>query len=258
MNTQTAQKEECPRIRTIDDLLSQIKYLHRRYNEHLWFRGQRDSSWGLMPSIQRYNLPETEERHITNDFRIRASQVMENAPSRKEYSAWMAHMQHYGLPTRMLDWTKSPLIAAFFAVESNATDAETDSCIWALRPGLLNRIEIGDSSLYPVDSGTAERMLQPAFTDNPVGDDRINDKMLACYSVQNNLRMYSQQSCFTIHNTRRLLTDIIQPDLLFKFIIPVDVRDAFRYDLQIFGITRGFVYPDLDNISRDLRSRYGM
>lgn len=260
MNIQVQDSIGCFTIYTFDDLIDSLGYLYDKYNEKLWFRGQKDSSWKLVPSIQRYNLSDEDERHLSHDFRILASQIMENAPSRKDFAAWMANMQHYGMPTRMLDWTKSPLIAAYFALEDKSND--TDSCIWVLRPSFLNRIEVDDPSLFEIDSGTAERMLEPAFYPDYNSDDqlreKVKDKILACYSIQNNLRMYSQQSCFTIHNTKRLLTHISEPDLLFKFIIPREAQPYFRYVLKAFSITRGAIFPDLDNISADLRSQYSI
>jgi len=50
-------------------------------------------------------------------------------------------MQHYRLPTRLLDWSFSPLIAAYFAVRET-TDADEDACIWALAPSVLVQPEL--------------------------------------------------------------------------------------------------------------------
>lgn len=252
-------------IKTLDELMNAIMELHERFKhgqssiEHLWYRGQANSAWGLFPSIQRHDLSLERERNLANDFRMKASRIMDNPPDRKNYSAWVSLMQHYGLPTRMLDWSRSPLIAAFFAVEKYREHKGTDACIWVLRPGALNMMERGESCLYASDSGTAQRMLQTAFIPHEANDITKLSSILACCSVENDLRMYSQQSCFTIHNTRQHRLDADEfKDIVFKLIIPERVRATFLYDLAVFGITEGFVYPDLEHISADLRRDYGI
>lgn len=251
-------------LNSVGELLTEFTNLQTQISpvnekEHLWFRGQKNAGWHLIPSIQRCNIDNVRERELTNDFRIRASRVMEKAPNKNDFPSWMAHMQHHGLPTRMLDWSESPLIAAFFALDTKYEKEEVeDAAIWVLRPGKLNKSEINDEHIYPLDSGTAARMLQTAFKekadrDKTDKDKEVEDKILACYSVQNDLRMYSQQSCFTIHNTQRELTEIIDAEnILYKYVIPAGARQHIRDELKILGITTKFIYPDLDHIVHDI------
>ncbi len=262
-------------INSIDDLLDFITALHiqkaveQKSNDEktgknienekyipqihtLWFRGMANKSWELLPSIQRSPERIANERFITNDFYIKAKQVMEHSPDKKNYAAWMSIMQHYGLPTRLLDWSSSPLVATFFAVEYNEKERNADACIWVLDPVKLNRYEKFGGCIYPVDADTAQHMLLPAFKGHGHHDD-LKDKILACHSTENNLRMYSQQANFTIHNTNKMLTQLDYPGLLYKIIIPAELKNKFLYDLAIFGITESFIYPDLDHISNDLK-----
>lgn len=153
------------RIHDLVELLDAVSKIQRSLiidgrTEYLWFRGQPNAEWKLIPSIQRCGLSCEEERYITNDFRIKANQIMDNPPDRRNYAAWMSIMQHYGIPTRMLDWSRSPLIAAFFAVQSHPTE---DACIWALRPGALNHLEAGEDCIYGSDMRTIDSLLQTAF-----------------------------------------------------------------------------------------------
>lgn len=242
-------------IRTIDELLNFISALEQRYHQPLWFRGVADEKWDLLPSIQRTKERLRNEQYITNDFYIKARQVMEHPPEKKNYSAWMSIMQHFGLPTRLLDWSCSPLVASFFAIEQYLGFPETNACIWVLTPRALNDAEGFGNCIYPVDADTAQNMLLPAFKE--LGHiQELADKILACHSTENNLRMYSQQAAFTIHNSYRKLTDICGPNMLFKIIIPAEERAALLYSLKVFGITEGFIYPDLDHISKDIKRNY--
>jgi hypothetical protein len=115
------------------------------------FRGQREAQWSLSTSLDRSvrrdifteypnGITVTGHDHADRDeegrknlvqFREEASHIR-NVPSSGDLGSWFALMQHYGTPTRFLDWTSSPFVAAYFAFEHEAQDAEKRSAIWAL------------------------------------------------------------------------------------------------------------------------------
>src|ERR1700722_14126426 len=101
------------------------------------FRGQRDSSWELKTSLERNSGPRPPpdaERQVLNAFQRRAPYyVGATAPLPKEDRVieWLALVQHHGGPNRLLDWTRSPFVALFFAVE-DATGPEKACAVWAL------------------------------------------------------------------------------------------------------------------------------
>lgn len=244
-------------INTIDDLRRYAGDLREKHGTRLWYRGEQDASRALVPSIQRSPRAVEVERYITNDFYIRAMQILDDPPAKHNYAGWVSIMQHYGLPTRMLDWSQSPLIAIFFATEMYEQMPGTDAAIWMLVPGLLNEAEGFGNCIYPIDADTTQEMLLPAFKHNHHNPD-LEDKILACSSTDNNLRMYAQQSNFTVHNSTKRLEDICNENMLYKIIIPCGRRRYFLESLRVFGITESSVYPDLDHISSDLRRWYGI
>lgn len=244
-------------IRTIDELLHFMNGLYEKHGRRLWYRGEEDAALTLIPSIQRSQKRLDVERYITNDFYTRARQITDNPPAKHNYAAWVSLMQHYGLPTRMLDWSESPLIAAFFATETYQTTPEKDAGIWVLAPDLLNEKEGFGRCIYPIDADTTQEMLLPAFKHNHHNPELV-DKILACSSTENNLRMYSQHSNFTVHNSLQRLDEICDENMLYKIIIPSYRKKYFIESLRAFGITESFVYPDLDHISSDLRESYGI
>ncbi len=244
-------------INTIDELLQFIKSLKDGSNLRLWFRGDDNADRPLVPSIQRTRRHLEVERFITNDFYTRAAHIMENRPEKHNYAAWVSIMQHYGLPTRMLDWSESPLIAAFFATETFAELPDSDATIWIFVPDLFNELMGFGRCIYPIDAETTQEMLLPAFKHNHHNPELV-DRILACSSIDNNLRMYSQQANFTVHNSLRKLEEICTDDMLYKIIIPNNKKKYFIESLSVFGITESYVYPDLDHISKDLRRFYNI
>ena len=243
------------KINSIDDLTEEIRKLKSIYGKQpIWFRGQEKSEWHLEPSIHRGNLLE-KENYVINDFYIYVNQIEDNAPSKENYAAWMSLMQHYGLPTRILDWSSSPLVACYFALEKNR-DKSNDSCIWVLIPRKVNIQEGFGEYVYPIDAYTVQQMLMPAFKDNVILEEKFVDKIIACHSVKKDLRMYSQQSSFTVHNSKRNLEDICDDETLFKFIIPQCCKEKIYGSVNILGISTSFIYPDMEHISRDIIKKY--
>jgi len=100
------------------------------------FRGQRCESWGLKAGIERQrclfnvkreDLPEYEWK-IVREFRRRAHIYISNPPDDDDTVEWLALLQHHGGPTRLLDFTYSPFVATFFALE----EADGDAAVWAI------------------------------------------------------------------------------------------------------------------------------
>ncbi len=108
----------------------------------LWvFRGQADSQWGLETTFERegkrHSLDSyffnTCEENILKEFQRQSNQYLKNLPEINAYIDWLALIQHYGGPTRLLDFTYSFYVAAFFAIKN----AVSDSAIWAINVNYL-------------------------------------------------------------------------------------------------------------------------
>src|SRR5437762_2884401 len=84
------------------------------------FRGLRNPNWSLDTTLERASrrhgiCPKAYEKAIVREFQRHAPAYLSRVPSCDDYVEWLALMQHYGAPTRFLDFTKSFWIALFFA-----------------------------------------------------------------------------------------------------------------------------------------------
>jgi hypothetical protein len=104
------------------------------------FRGQSNSSWGLKSSFERAaediesNKWPILEQNMLLEFKRHAHHFLNHVPKDNSLVEWLAIMQHYGCPTRLLDFTRSPYIALFFAIEN----ASSNSAIWAINTKSYN------------------------------------------------------------------------------------------------------------------------
>jgi FRG domain len=94
-------------IASVNELIQLVDATFKSTKTRWWFRGQRDFSWNLLPKVRR-GYTRQQERYLTNLFYTRAQTRHAVCPAADDYAGWLAMMQHFGLPTRLLDWTISP------------------------------------------------------------------------------------------------------------------------------------------------------
>src|SRR5437588_9541168 len=148
--------------KTVSDFLMVVKEIRERFDFRKddpwgpWFRGHTIAQWKLCPRLYReYGDYQTiRERKIEDEIReefiVRAPILCEHLPAGDERSAeweWYFMMQHFGTPTRLLDWTDGALIALYFAVKDNA--GFYDAAVWVLDPYALNRRAIDKRIIGP-------------------------------------------------------------------------------------------------------------
>ena len=159
-------------------------------------------------------------------------------------------MQHFGLPTRLLDWTASPLVALFFALDS--ADAADDAAVWGLVPSRLNAASSGREEIYVLSGPEAWPLLMAGLDRGlPV------DQVLAVMGQEIDIRMTMQQGAFTLHGTGVPLNEFPEAsEYLVKFVIPRYAREELKEELWFLGVRRSSLFPDLANLAVDLASDY--
>jgi len=244
-------------IHSLDDMLDAIAGFNSDHGHYSWFRGQKDFSWSLQPSVMRapYNKNKVEQ-YMATLFYTDACTRMKDHPMHDDMSGWLCLMQHYGLPTRILDWSKSPLVALYFAVQTHGENDpynEKDAALWLIDPMDLNTDQGYGEYIPPMDYRSVADMLIPVFNDKVPS----NGKIIACCSVENDLRMYVQQSTFTIHGTNEPLNGIYcESDIVRKFIIPSEIKPHLRLQLKMLGFHLNTIFPDIEHVASEIKNYY--
>lgn len=246
-------------IRGISELLAVLDE-ELKHRSITWFRGHRDTSWDVIPTVLR-EYTEAEERDFTNRFRSRSGGRYSEAVGYWDCAKWLGLMQHYGLPTRLLDWSRSPLIAAYFALEKFIYDPEikpeTDACIWLLDPHVMNYDLVGSSVTPQIDAKMCEDFVWPAFAEpGPKNqrDPKHFDNAIAVMASEYDTRMFVQQGAFTVHSRRAPLTSFEGHEAwLKKLTVPASSIQSFAREVRLCGFRRGDIFPDLQNLSDEIK-----
>lgn len=205
--------------------------LFRAYRSHDgfgWlFRGQADVSWPLIPKAGR---PEFNNGRDLGRFNAWRERAVGYGPLPENDWECLAVAQHYGLATRLLDWSLNPLIAAYFAVIEHP---DRDGAVYCYSP----------------DCYVDRKVL---LLDAPL--DRIAVFMPRALDE----RMNRQSGVFTVHSgptqpitVKELEAPLSGPNLA-RIQIPSEMKSSVREMLADYGIHAHGIFPDLDGLSRHI------
>jgi hypothetical protein len=226
------------------------------------FRGLSDARYGLQTGLIRLGGPFWQmERHLLRNFKKYAhSDVVE----RDSIWYWLSVAQHHGLPTRLLDWTYSPLVALHFAT-SDHKRFDADGAVWkvnfaSVHSMLPDRIKAPmvreGSGVYTVDM-LAESLDSIEDLDglsSPIGDFAI---FFEPPSIDE--RIANQFAYFSVISNCRVSMDewlVRHPEFWTKVIIPKDLKWEVRDKLDQSNITERVLFPGLDGLCAWLGRHY--
>ena len=213
------------------------------------FRGQRDASAPLLSALSRHFIafgvdprawPQQEER-VLRIFKRKAIHFLDHIPDRDDDFQWLALMQDHGAPTRLLDFTWSPYVAAFFALDRTTHEG----VIWACNPTEIAKPKAvdlkrpGNFRKYFLSGGGPFVWLGEPYAMNR--------------------RLIAQSGTFLVPSVldksiEAILREYPRPEnTLIKFILPADkIREKGMRELYRMNITQATLFPDLDGLARSL------
>ena len=266
-------------ICSIVEFLDNIFYIKSRFNKNRYinqyvFRGLKKESYELLSSLKRNCGNEShllENRNDLHFFEKRLSinfekyaQIIE-PKVKNSYWERLIIAQHHGLPTRLLDWSYSPLIALHFATDHVDSDEkiEEDVAVWMISVedihALLPDKYIDMLKKYQSKAFTCD-MLDELKIDNEQYDrDMGNDGFVFVEPPSIDMRIVNQGSLLSvIPNAIDPLERLIDGSekICYKFIISKDKLESVRDELDILNVNERVLFPDLDGIAKLLRRRY--
>lgn len=264
-------REERPK--TLAGFLELIEKYQRSAKHTLWFRGAGNRGYKLSPSLYRHPGKTSQgdfqelERQLMARFRQRSIPYH----SRNLSDDWEAlfFMQHYGVPTRLLDWTENPLIALHFAMMSARANPtkngkityKNPAAVWILNPvawnkAALKHVSFQGGALTPGDealNGYSPSANATAMNAHPV----------ALYGAHNSARIVAQQGVFTIFGANQISMERLvengsfPPETLSVIVVPPTRIQPMRRSLLNQGITESVVFPDLEGLARETKRHFG-
>ena len=267
------------RASSIKEFAGIILSLRRRWfprdpYPEIWFRGVNDSSLPLLPGA--YWRRRCPEESLVLSFRNMAVSLLSTEPA--DEWEWYYLMQHYGLPTRLLDWTEQPLIALYFACITGRP--RKAPCVWVMDPLALNRLTGDEAIVVPESDGPTKywlpsycgKHLQPydfSHADWPGLSRRAqlpmrdNRQPLAIFPKRHNPRIVAQRGVFTVHGTDPTPIDTLpildrrrRDSRLAKIVIPAGARLSLLRDLWAVGVNRTAIFPEPQSVADDLVRLY--
>lgn len=231
-----------------NEFLEQVRNAEAKLGNprEVWYRGHSNDKWKLTPSLFRESNWESKEKELFLEFTKTASRLFD-----KRISDWetLFDMQHYWLPTRLLDWTSVMGVAIAFILHSDYCDAE-DSALFVLDPVALNR-NSGREDIINVPEDKSFDYKTIYWEKRPVQIERP----LAIRPGHQSDRLRAQKGTFTVCGTVDSGFETTASGCFKKIILPSAAKDEARDFLKWANLDEYTIYPDIVGMARHIKRK---
>jgi hypothetical protein len=248
----------------LERAIAEIASLFFRPITAIW-RGHANQAWPLRAEVFR-PLPDGriyDEQALMYAFIAQAESRQRRCPSHGDAVGWLMLARESGLPTRLLDWSRNPLVALYFAAQPDPAKPDADGCVWAIDPGVLNLRLTGRRALAAADDLAVQPLFAAALAQPRPGDAPETDTVAAVRARGVEHRVVAQQGCYTIHPDSKDLTEIdyryvndpVQPNPVWRraFTVPRTHKRHLLDLLASLGIQRSSLFFDLDALAEEVK-----
>jgi len=238
------------------------------------FRGQSDESFSLRPSLTRVlkekNIAQEQGLYMESKALASFKRVAHLAAdfcgglNHEDVLLWWEIMQHYNAPTRLLDWSKSPYVALYFAVEDLSSE---NGAFYTFDAGHLNFVKEVRYRSSESDWVRNDMLQLGKSLNNEAYEKTI--MVVGCPRPTN--RMVAQQSSFTVCTELLSDHDVFSNNMVFsgvrggegksivqKFTIPHELKSVFLQNLEKMNITANTLFPGIDGLGRSIKELIGI
>ncbi|MGA8614660.1 MAG: FRG domain-containing protein [Xanthobacteraceae bacterium] len=241
------------KIRSVAEFLDRLKQ-YDKIRQPIWYRGLENVGWELSPTISRISGGISAEAPLITRFKQNALALLSDRPS-SEWE-WLFIMRHHGVPTRLLDWTESPLVGLYFAVHEQPT---SDGAVWLLLPIEMNKIA-NIRPQHPSEiPGCGDDDLLDSYLPSRLSKETSSSlSPAAIIAPRNTRRMQAQHGVFTItHREQTAIEAMGDQSHIWRIIVPKAAKAKIRSELNRLNVNRLSLFPELDQVAAQARESLG-
>lgn len=251
---------------TLNDVLDEVRKIGANSSTGtLWFRGASSATHELIPRL--FRGPETaavllgREAEMVSQFKSRSRPLLRG----ESHSDWgyLFIMQHYGVPTRLLDWSENCFLALYFALSVAAEKGfASDAALWVVDPAAWN------AQTFPGMGAPGQALHAESAQLNNYAPgrevDNMTDGAAAMFALYNNPRITAQRGVFTVFGREKDSMEAIfdrkgfPATALTKLCLPQASLESLNAEVRTLGFRESMIYPDLGGLASEIRIGQGL
>lgn len=262
----------------LKNIVEEYSPLKHPYSKFWVFRGQGNSNWKLTPTLERAELI-SDEIDIINEFKRNAHLYIDTTNINSTLE-WISLMQHYGAPTRLLDWTKSPYVAIFFAINNVDVDKNYSSLYAINTFPIIDMIRLRYSEKaeykflvkdkYLFKHHLSDKEFRDVFYtdfDSMTQNLYFEPLILPIVPFHSHVRLNIQQGLFlcatqTVNFGKferilsRTFNDFDKKHFLRKYIIPHSLKPEIINELNYMNINDSTLFPGIEGFAKYVGKKF--